>query len=130
MATWRTCQASEGEKGNRTRTTAPGRHQTWLTEQVVEIALWSTVRASDGEKGGPNMSFGAGGSPLPSQVSTVANTSNAPMENGGGSLHPEFAGWELGYPPEWISCAPSETRSIIARRRSSSAPISTQEAAE
>lgn len=29
---------------------------------------WSTPRASDGEKGGPNMSFGAGGQPLPAQM--------------------------------------------------------------
>lgn len=79
------------------------------------ISLWSTIRASDGAKGGPNMTFGAGGCPLPSQVSTVANTSNAPMESGGGSLHPEFAGWEMGYPPEWINCAQSATPSTRAR---------------
>ncbi len=97
-------------------------HQVNLSD--VAIALWSTIRASDGAKGGPNMSFGAGGSPLPSQVSTVASTSNAPMESGGGSLHPEFAGWEMGYPPEWLSCAPSETRSTRARRPHSSKPAS------
>ena len=96
-----------------------------VTLQNVVIAMWSTIRASDGAKGGPNMSFGAGGSPLPSQVSTVANTSNAPMESGGGSLHPEFAGWEMGYPPEWLSCAPSETRSTRARPRNSSSPRET-----
>ena len=32
------------------------------------LASWSTPRASDGEKGGPNMSFGAGGQPLPAQM--------------------------------------------------------------
>jgi hypothetical protein len=32
------------------------------------IAIWSTPRASDGEKGGPNVSFGAGGQPLPAQM--------------------------------------------------------------
>lgn len=32
------------------------------------IMTWSTPRASDGEKGGPNMSFGAGGQPLPAQM--------------------------------------------------------------
>ncbi len=36
--------------------------------QSETIALWSKIRASDGEKGGPNMSFGAGGQPLPSQA--------------------------------------------------------------
>lgn len=90
----------------------------------VVLALWSTLRASDGAKGGPSMSFGAGGSPLPSQVSTVASTSNAPTENGGRSLHPEFAGWVMGYPPEWLSYAPSETRSTRGRRAPSSARTS------
>jgi hypothetical protein len=85
----------------------------------VIFAMWSTLRASDGEKGGPNQSFGAGGLPLPSQVSGIGNTSNAPMENGSGSLHPEFAGWEMGYPPAWLSCAPSATPSTRARRQSS-----------
>ena len=32
------------------------------------LMTWSTPRASDGEKGGPNMSFGAGGMPLPAQM--------------------------------------------------------------
>ncbi len=44
-------------------------------ENVPENALlgrvamnWSTPRSTDGEKGGPNMSFGAGGIPLPAQA--------------------------------------------------------------
>lgn len=35
---------------------------------LMREAIWSTPRASDGEKGGPNMSFGAGGTPLPTQM--------------------------------------------------------------
>lgn len=85
----------------------------------IIFALWSTIRATDGAKGGPNMSFGAGGSPLPSQISKIGSTFNAPTENGVGSLHPQFAGWELGLPPEYINCAPLETPSIRARQRSS-----------
>jgi|GEM_PF-3068850 len=91
----------------------------------ILLALWPTARASDGAKGGPNMTFGAGGLPLPSSVWRVANTSNAPMElnrSGAGSLHPEFVGWEMGYPPEWLNCAPSETRSTRARQPSVFAP--------
>uniref|UniRef100_A0A6H1ZDZ7 Uncharacterized protein n=1 Tax=viral metagenome TaxID=1070528 RepID=A0A6H1ZDZ7_9ZZZZ len=34
--------------------------------------IWGTPRATDGEKGGPNMSFGAGGEPLPSQANKWA----------------------------------------------------------
>ena len=108
----------DGTHSNRTAITS-----LQVMVKAMDIALWSTIRASDGAKGGPRMSFGAGGSPLPSQVSTVGNTSNAPTENGAGSLHPEFGGWELGYPPEWLNCAPSETPSTRARRRSSSKPI-------
>jgi hypothetical protein len=88
-----------------------------LLGRAIHLGMWSTLRATDGEKGGPNMSFGAGGSPLPSQVSTECSSSNAPTESGGGSLHPEFAGWEMGYPPEWLSCAPSETLSSRKRRK-------------
>src|ERR1700743_488330 len=75
----------------------------------IMLALWSTRRASDGAKGGPNQSFGAGGCPLPSQTYQVGSSSNAPTENGVGSLHPEFGGWELGFPPEWLPRAPSVT---------------------
>jgi hypothetical protein len=95
---------------------AQGHGMSNLNDTVYHLGVWSTLRASDGEKGGPNQSFGAGGSPLPSQISTVANTSNVPTENGAGSLHPAFCGWELGYPPEYLNCAPSETRLITGRR--------------
>ncbi len=87
----------------------------------VVFSCWSALRASDGEKGGPRMSFGAGGSPLPSQVfQTERSLSVVPMESSGGCLHPEFAGWEMGYSPEWLSCADSGTQSIPRSRRSGS----------
>lgn len=116
LGLWPTATASDHKSRSASQATLD-RNARPLREIV--FALWSTIRATDGEKGGPNMSFGAGGLPLPSQVTEISNTSNAPTENGGGSLHPEFAGWEMGYPPEWINCAPSETRSTLARRRSS-----------
>ena len=76
------------------------------------LALWSALRSTDGAKGGPNRSFGAGGSPLPSQVARTAksNLSSAPTASGAGSLHPEFAGWAMQYPIEWLNCAPLEMR--------------------
>jgi hypothetical protein len=47
-------------------------HQINLEDEALAIAGWSTPRATDGEKGGPNMSFGAGGTPLPAQASQLA----------------------------------------------------------
>lgn len=84
----------------------------------IVLSTWSALRATDGEKGGPNQSFGAGGSPLPSQVyqtdkAAHGSSSSVQTENIGGSLHPEFAGWEMGFSPEWISCAPSGTQSMF-----------------
>ena len=70
------------------------------------FSVWSALRATDGAKGGPNQSFGAGGSPLPSQVfQTARNSSHVQTANTDGSLHPEFAGWEMGFPPEWLEFA-------------------------
>ena len=100
---------------------------------IREVALWSTIRASDGEKGGPNMSFGQGGTPLPAQAArafwhtptakanqdcpsmakwpgAVASGSSEPTEKPG-ALNPEFVFWLMGFPPEWLSCAPEATRS-------------------
>lgn len=113
LGLWPTATASDHKSRSASQATLE-RNARPLREIV--FAMWSTLRASDGEKGGPNQSFGAGGSPLPSQISTICSTSNVPTENGGGSLHPEFAGWEMGYPPEWLNCAPLATPSIHGPR--------------
>jgi len=115
IATWPTCAARDWKNGKASQETMD-RNSRPLNEMVFSI--WSALRATDGEKDGPNQSFGAGGSPLPSQVAqTVLNGSSAPTGSSVGSLHPEFAGWEMGYPPEWLSCAPSETPSTRKRPR-------------
>lgn len=94
-------------------------------ETAVSKALWSTIRASDGAKGGPNQSFGAGGTPLPAQASgTQVNSPSAQTEKPG-ALNPEFVSWLMGFPPEWVNCAPSAMPSSRKSRPKSSAPIST-----
>jgi hypothetical protein len=117
MALWPANQAKDWKSGAVSPETLDRN-----SRPVNEIALsvWSALRSTDVAKGGPNMSFGAGGSPLPSQVyRTATSSSSAPTASGAGSLHPEFAGWEMGYPPEYISCAPSETASTRRSRRKS-----------
>lgn len=68
-----------------TFTPRPVHHGIQLANQVD---AWSTPRASDGEKGGPNMSFGAGGTPLPTQAAhwetpSVAVTEGSRLTRGG-----------------------------------------------
>ncbi|MEI2457545.1 hypothetical protein, partial [Lysobacter firmicutimachus] len=98
----------------------------------VAKAVWSTPRARDGEKGGPNQAFGSGSTqPLPAQAvwatpttrdhKDASSVGSAP-ENGmlgrqvapspaGGYLNPEFVFWLMGYPEEFLGCAPPATRS-------------------
>ena len=124
ISLWPAATTPSGGQKNPPGTSLTGRRpdgsKATVTLQNVVVAVWSALRASDGAKGGPNMSFGAGGCPLPSQVSAVAKSSNVPMENGGLSLHPEFAGWEMRFPREFLNCAFSEMQSAPTQPRPSS----------
>jgi hypothetical protein len=43
----------------------------------------------------------------------------------GGDLNPEQTCWLMGFPPAWLNCTLSETRSSRKSRRSSSSPRAT-----
>jgi hypothetical protein len=67
-AQWPTPMVADVEGGRKTRS----------GERSGEMLLnglmgqWSTPRATDGSNGGPNMSFGAGGTPLPTQMAKAS----------------------------------------------------------
>jgi len=87
--------------------------------------LWSTPRSSDVEKGGPNMAFGAGGTPLPAQAACQTGqppSSNAEPTASRGQLNPDFVCWLMGYPAGWLNYADSATPSSPKSRRKSSVP--------
>ena len=70
-AMWKTPDVPNGGRALKPGTSETGRRPDGSKAQVGlenQTRMWGTPRASDGEKGGPNMAFGAGGTPLPSQA--------------------------------------------------------------
>ena len=78
---WPTPRASPNE--NRNTKAAPSHGVTHGRTLAGEAQNWSSPRATDGEKGGPNMSFGAGGTPLPAQAVGWATPTTRDGKDGG-----------------------------------------------
>ena len=81
----------------------------------TDIGSWPTPRA---EKIGGYSSPGYRPT-LQQVVIADTNGSSVPTENRG-ALNPEFVCWLMGYPQEWVNCAPSEMPSTRGRRQRSS----------
>ncbi len=90
---------AKGINGNGFGMTLANEVQIWSRDH------WSTPRASDGEKGGPNMTFGAGGTPLPTQAAhwptpaardhKGSNSTEHVTTNGTGRMH-------MDQPPNFV----------------------------
>jgi hypothetical protein len=67
-SSWPTPRTVTGGPESAERKQELGRTESGGGDLQAASLNWSTPRASDGEKGGPNMSFSAGGVPLPTQA--------------------------------------------------------------
>jgi hypothetical protein len=102
------------------------------------VMMWPTPRASDGERGGrgdliqavrgnPNKHYKLWPTPTSRDHKDVGDCANVPENSllgrtvkpskAEGSLHPEFAGWLMGFPAGWTDLGDSGTR--LSRKSSS-----------
>lgn len=108
---------------------------------AVCLAGWPTAKASDGMGGRTTATKGGGNSHLDLKVREAKIEQFAirgkltlmpdgwlsigfcvetlPANQAGGPLNPEHSRWLMGLPPEWANCAPTETASMLKRRRNS-----------
>ena len=101
LASWPTPQSQDGSGGGQAkRATEEARHGSNLNDFAM-LALNGPARMTH---------LGA--------LLTGCSAGTA----SGGQLNPEHSRWLQGYPPEWASCAPTETRSSRSKPRSSSKP--------
>lgn len=124
---WSTPRASDGAKGGPNMAFGAGGQP--LPAQAAQ-ALWPTPQASDGSGGGqakratnPERSNDLNDfAVLMAASGTAPDGSPGRTEKPAGSLNPEFVCWLLGFPPEWLSSAPSEMPSARRRPPKSSKP--------
>lgn len=114
---WQTPVADDSV--NRVKGKYNSRGEPKLSAQVM-LAMWPTPHANchtgagtSGRQGGENTQMQVHGS--------LDKTEKR------GALNPQFVCWLMGYPQEWVSCAPSVMPSTRARPQRSSAPTSKPE---
>lgn len=83
------------------------------------VALWSTPTASLADKGVRSTTGAikeATRKSHPDLAAQAAAAGSSDTTERRGTLNPAFVCWLMGYPQEWVNCAPSEMPSIRAQR--------------
>lgn len=133
LAGWKTPLIPSGGRRNPPGTTLTGKRPDGkkvtvdLRQEAEALAGWTTPQAHDTAPGN-SARIGRHGtkhgdrnlndeaaliSGLPAPLSDPTPKVNT------GALNPEFVSWLMGFPPEWLSYAPSATRSARPSRRKS-----------
>ena len=87
--------------------------------EVARLSSWATPRVTaNGNHGSPKRATD-GRARLEDQVHGAISNGSPAGTASTGQLNPAFSLWLMGYPTEWLSCAPSETPSSLKSRPSS-----------
>jgi hypothetical protein len=143
MASWPTPQTRDFRSGGEDRVHHPDRSNN-LNDYVL-MASWATPTSRDHKDGAstlentpvnalPGRQALLSGSPAQMESKGQQESWSTPRANkwgfpgahgshekptGKGQLNPSFSLWLMGYPPEWLSCAPLATRLSRKSRQSS-----------
>lgn len=121
LAGWPTCTATDATKGG---SVSPRPGMMGLSE-TVPLAGWPTptcnVKNQPTTKRGLETLAGVTKLSGPARLTAfglMLTGYSAGMESGG-QLNPAHSRWLMGLPQEWDDCAPTETPSMLKRRRNS-----------